>query len=68
MMYHFVWRSVYKQTLPNSVLIEGSAIGESYMMELSWEVGIVSCFVVYPWMKQVKGEFFPVLAPFLQPR
>ena len=42
MMCHFVWRSVYKQTLPNSVLIEGTAIGESYVMELSSEVEIVS--------------------------
>ena len=67
-MCQVVWRSTSKRTLPNSVLIEGTAIGESYMMELSWEVGIVSCFVVYPWMKQVKGEFFPVLAAFLQPR
>ena len=57
-----------QRTLPNSVLIEGTAIGESYMMELSSEVEIVSCFVVYPWMKQVKGEFFPVLAAFLLPR
>lgn len=65
MMYHFVWRSVYKQTLPNSVLIEGSAIGESHMLELSSEMGIVSCFVVPPWMEQVKGDFFPVLAAFL---
>ena len=67
MMYHFVWRSVYKQTLPNSVLIEGSAIGESYMMELSWEMEIVSCFVVQPWMEQIKRIFPPVLAAFLQP-
>ena len=34
MMYHFVWRSAYKQTLPNSILIEGTAIGESHVMEL----------------------------------
>ena len=64
-MCRFVWRSASKQTLPNSVLIEGSAIGESYMMELSSEVGIVSYFVVPPWMEQVKGDFFPVLAAFL---
>ena len=67
-MRRFVWRSAYKRTLPNSVLIEGSAIGESHMMGLSSEVGIVSCFVVPPWMEQVKGDFFPVLAAFLQPR
>ena len=48
--------------------MEGIAIGESYLMELSWEVGIVSCSVVYPWMKSVKDDFFPVLAAFLQPR
>lgn len=35
------------------------------MMELSSEVGIVSYFVVPPWMEQVKGDFFPVLAAFL---
>ena len=64
-MYHFVWRSASKRTLPNSVLMEGTAIGESYMMELYLEVGIVSCFVVPPWMEQVKGDFFPVLAAFL---
>ena len=38
------------------------------MMELYSEVGIVSCFVVYPWIKQVKSDFFPVFAAFLQPR
>lgn len=54
--------------LPNSVLIEGSAIGESYMMELYSEVEIVSCSVVHPWMKQIKRNFFPVLAAFLLPR
>ena len=30
-MRQVVWRSTCKRTLPNSVLIEGSAIGESYM-------------------------------------
>ena len=68
MMCRFVWQSTCKRTLPNSVLIEETAIGEPCMMELYSEVEIVSCFVVYPWMKQVKGEFFPVLAAFLQPR
>ena len=68
MMRQVVWRSACIRTLPNSVLIEGTAIGESYMMELSSEVGIVSCFVVPPWMKLVKGDFFPVLAAFLLPR
>ena len=66
-MYHFVWRSVYKQTLPNSVPIEGPAIGESYMMELFWEVGIVSCSIVHPWMEPVKGDFFSIFEAFLQP-
>ena len=37
-------------------------------MELSWEVGIVSWAVVHPWMEQIKRNFFPVLAAFLQPR
>ena len=41
-MRRFVWRSASKRTLPNSVLIEGTAIGESYVMELSSEVEIVS--------------------------
>ena len=68
MMRQVVWRSACKRTLPNSVLIEGTAIGESYLMELSSEVGIVSCSVVHPWMKSVKGAFFPVLAAFLLPR
>ena len=67
MMYHFVGRSACKRTLPNSVLIEGTAIGESYMMELSSEVGIVSCSVVQPWMEQIKRIFPPVLEAFLQP-
>ena len=67
-MRRFVWRSAYKRALPNSVLMEGTAIEESYMMELYSEVEIVSCSVVYPWMKSVKGDFFPVLAAFLQPR
>lgn len=65
MMCQVVWRSASKRTLPNSVLIEGTTIGESYMMELYSEVEIVSCFVVQPWMKLVKGDFFPVLAAFL---
>ena len=30
-MRRFVWRSTRKRALPNSVLIEGPAIGESYM-------------------------------------
>ena len=30
-MCQVVWRSAYRRTLPNSVLIEGPAIGESYM-------------------------------------
>ena len=30
-MRRFVWRSASKRALPNSVLIEGTAIGESYM-------------------------------------
>ena len=38
------------------------------MLELSSEMGIVSCSVVHPWMKLVKGDFFPVLAAFLLPR
>ena len=37
-------------------------------MELSWEMEIVSCFVVQPWMKQIKRNFFPVLVVFLLPR
>ena len=61
MMYHFVWRSAYKRTLPNSVLIEGTAIGESYVMELSSEVEIVSWVVVHPWMEEIKRIFPPVL-------
>ena len=64
-MRQVVWRSAYKRTLPNSVLIEGTAIGESCMMELYSEVEIASCSIVYPWMKSVKGDFFPVLAAFL---
>ena len=63
-MCHFVWRSAYKQTLPNSVLIEGSAIGESHMLELSSEMGIVSCSVVHPWMEQVKEIFSQFLKPY----
>ena len=66
-MRHFVGRSACKRTLPNSVLMEGTAIGESYMMELYSEMEIVSCFVVHPWMEQIKRNFFPVLAAFLQP-
>ena len=66
-MRRFVWRSACKRTLPNSVLIEGTAIGESYMMELYSEVGIVSCTEVPPWMEQVKRIFPPVLEAFLQP-
>ena len=31
MMCRFVWQSTCKRTLPNSVLLEGTAIGESYM-------------------------------------
>ena len=30
-MRQVVWQSTSKRTLPNSVLMEGSAIGESYM-------------------------------------
>ena len=67
-MRRFVWRSASKRTLPNSVLIEGTAIGESYQMELSSEVEIVSCSVVQPWVKLVKSDSFPVLAAVLQPR
>ena len=67
-MCQVVWRSTSKRALPNSVLIEGTAIGESYMMELSSEVGIVSCFVVPPWMEQVKRDFLPILEVLLQPR
>ena len=67
-MYQVVWRSACIRTLPNSVPIEGSAIGESYMMELYSKVEIVSRSVVYPWMKSVKSAFFPVLAAFLLPR
>ena len=67
-MRRFVWRSASKRTLPNSVLIEGTAIGESHMMELSSEVEIVSCFVVPPWMEQVKRDFLPILEALLQPR
>ena len=67
-MCQVAWRSAYKRTLPNSVLTEGTAIGESYMMELYSEMEIISCSVVYPWMKSVKDDFFPVLAAFLQPR
>ena len=37
-------------------------------MELYSEVGIVSCFVVQPWMKLVKGDSFPGLVAFLLPR
>ena len=68
MMYHFVWRSAYKRTLPNSVLIEGTAIGESYLMELSSEVGIVSCPTIHPRMEQIKRLFPPVLEALMQPR
>ena len=50
-MYHFVWRSAYKQTLPNSSSFDKDAIGESYMMELSWEVGIVSYTEVHAWVE-----------------
>ena len=67
-MRQVVWQSTSKRTLPNSVLTEGTAIGESYMMELYSEMEIVSCSVVQPWMKLVKGDSFPVLAAFLQPR
>ena len=67
-MCRFVWRSASKRTLPNSVLIEGSAMGESYMMELYSEVEIVSCSVVHPWVEQVKDDFLPVFEAFLQPR
>ena len=67
-MCQVVWRSAYKRALPNSVLMEGTAIGESYMMELSSEVGIVSCSVVHPWMKQVKSDFFSGLVAILLPR
>ena len=68
MMYHFVGRSACKRTLPNSILIEGTAIGKSYMMELSSEVEIVSCSVVQPWMKQViKRDVLPILEALLQP-
>ena len=66
-MYHFVGRSAYKRTLLNSVLIEGSAIGESCMMEPYSEVEIVSCSIVHPWMEQIKRIFPPVLEAFLQP-
>ena len=38
------------------------------MMELSSEVGIVSCFVVQPWMKQVKRDVLPIFEALLQPR
>ena len=64
MMRRFVWRSAYRRTLPNSVLIEGSAIGESHMLELSSEMGIVSCSVVHPWMEQVKEIFSQFLKPY----
>ena len=37
-------------------------------LSLRSEEGIVSCFVVQPWVKLVKGDSFPVLAAFLQPR
>ena len=67
MMSRFVWRSAYKRTLPNSVLTEGTAIGESYMMELSSEVGIVFCTEGHPWVVQVKGDFFSIFEAFLQP-
>ena len=30
-MCRFVWRSASERMLPNSVLMEGTAIGESYM-------------------------------------
>ena len=60
-MCRFVWRNAYKRMLPNSVLIEGAAIGESYLMELSSEVGIVSCPTIHPWMEQIKRLFPPVL-------
>ena len=63
-MCQVVWRSAYKRTLPNSVLIEGSAIGESHMLELSSEMGIVSCSVVHPWMEQVKEIFSQFLKPY----
>ena len=48
--------------------MEGTAIGESYMMELSSEVGIVSCPTIHPWMEQIKGDFFSIFEAFLQPR
>ena len=48
--------------------MEGAAIGESYVMELSSEVEIVSCSVVQPWMKQVKRDVLPILEALLQPR
>ena len=67
-MCQVVWRSACKRTLPNSVLIKGSAIGESHMMELSSEVGIVSCSTIHPWMEQIKGDFFSIFEAFLQPR
>ncbi len=68
MMRRSVGRSAYKRTLPNSVLTEGTAIGESYMMELSSEVGIVSCPTIHPWMEQIKRLFAPVFEALLQPR
>ena len=68
MMRQVVWRSACIRTLPNSVLMEGTAIGESYQMELSSEVEIVSCSVVQPWMKQVKRDVLPILEALLQPR
>ena len=67
-MRQVVWRSACIRTLPNSVLMEGTAIGESYQMELSSEVEIVSCSVVQPWMKQVKRDVLPILEALLQPR
>ena len=36
-------------------------------MELSSEVGIVSCPTIHPWMEQIKRIFPPVLEAFLQP-
>ena len=63
-MCQFVWRSACKRTIPNSVLIKGTAIGESYLMELSSEMGIVSCSVVHPWMEQVKEIFSQFLKPY----
>ena len=65
-MYHFVGRSACKRTLPNSVLMEGSAIGESYMMELYSEMEIVSCSVVHPWWSKLRVIFSQSLKPYFR--